>query len=139
MWEDPRNHNGGRWLISLDKKQRSSELDNYWLEVVSCNECYHYSKNLSCIHNIPFQILCLIGEAFEEHSDDICGAVVNIRPKGDKLSIWTSDCTNKEGILKIGQKLKERLGIQAKGTIVYEAHLDSMKKSGSSAKFRFVL
>lgn len=36
MWEDPRNNNGGRWLISLDKKQRSSELDNYWLEVVSC-------------------------------------------------------------------------------------------------------
>lgn len=35
MWEDPRNNNGGRWLISLDKKQRSSELDNYWLEVVS--------------------------------------------------------------------------------------------------------
>lgn len=35
MWEDPRNNNGGRWLISLEKKQRSSELDNYWLEVVS--------------------------------------------------------------------------------------------------------
>ncbi|KAI9553405.1 hypothetical protein GHT06_021308 [Daphnia sinensis] len=117
MWEDPRNKNGGRWLINLDKKQRSSELDNYWLEV----------------------ILCLIGEAFEESSEDICGAVVNIRPKGDKLSIWTADCTNRDGIMKIGQKLKESLGITTRGSIVYEAHNDSMKKSGSVAKFRYTV
>lgn len=42
MWEDARNHNGGRWLISLDKKQRVSELDNYWLEVV-CNKLKTHS------------------------------------------------------------------------------------------------
>jgi len=117
MWEDPRNNEGGRWLISLDKKQRTSDLDSYWLEV----------------------ILCLIGEAFDEHSDDVCGAVVNIRPKGDKLSIWTANCKNKDGILKIGHKLKERLGIQPKSTIVYESHKDSMNKSGSVAKFRFTV
>lgn len=35
MWEDPGNKNGGRWVINLEKKHRSSELDNYWLEVVS--------------------------------------------------------------------------------------------------------
>nr|CAG4638678.1 EOG090X0BMA [Cyclestheria hislopi] len=117
MWEDTRNHEGGRWLISLDKKQRSTELDCLWLEV----------------------ILCLIGEAFEEFSDEICGAVVNIRTKGDKLSIWTSDCKNREGIMKIGMKLKERLGIPPKSTIVYEAHKDTMIKSGSMAKYQFTL
>jgi len=117
MWEDPKNHDGGRWLINLDKKQRNSELDSYWLEVV----------------------LCLIGEAFDEASDDVCGAVVNIRPKGDKLSIWTSNCKNKDGILKIGQRLKERLGIPAKSTIVYEAHRDTMVKSGSVAKYQFTI
>ena len=41
--------------------------------------------------------------------------------------------------MKIGQKLKERLGIQTKGSIVYEAHNDSMKKSGSVAKFRYTV
>jgi len=35
MWEDDRNKKGGRWLINLDKKQRASCLDNFWLEVVS--------------------------------------------------------------------------------------------------------
>lgn len=35
MWEDPFNKHGGRWLISLEKKQRNSDLDKYWLEIVS--------------------------------------------------------------------------------------------------------
>lgn len=35
MWEDAANKEGGRWLISLEKKQREVELDNYWLEIVS--------------------------------------------------------------------------------------------------------
>ena len=46
--------------MNLNKQQRHSDLDNYWLET----------------------LLCLIGEAFDEQSDDICGAVVNIRGKG---------------------------------------------------------
>ena len=48
------------------------------------------------------QLLCLIGEAFDEQSDDICGAVVNIRSKGDKIGIWTRDYNRKDSIMKIG-------------------------------------
>ena len=35
MWEDDRNKKGGRWLINLDKRQRNTELDRFWLETVS--------------------------------------------------------------------------------------------------------
>lgn len=35
MWEDEANKQGGRWLISLEKKQRNNELDIYWLDIVS--------------------------------------------------------------------------------------------------------
>lgn len=35
MWEDDANKMGGRWLISLEKKQRNSDLDRFWLDVVS--------------------------------------------------------------------------------------------------------
>ena len=52
-----------------------------------------------CIHQ---QLLCLIGEAFDEQSDEICGAVVNIRNKGDKLGVWTRDFKQQDAILKIG-------------------------------------
>lgn len=35
MWEDNRNKRGGRWLLSLAKQQRYTELDRLWLETVS--------------------------------------------------------------------------------------------------------
>ena len=35
MWEDSQNKNGGRWLVNLNKNQRMTELDNFWLETVS--------------------------------------------------------------------------------------------------------
>ena len=49
-----------------------------------------------------FQLLLLIGEAFEDHSDEVCGAVVNVRSKGDKIGVWTADAKKSESILKIG-------------------------------------
>lgn len=80
MWEDDANKHGGRWLMTLDKKQRSSDLDHFWLEI----------------------LLCMIGEAFNGHSDEICGAVVNVRTKGDKLGIWTADYKKEENNKEIG-------------------------------------
>lgn len=67
MWEDKANKNGGRWMITLVKNQRP-ELDRYWIDTV----------------------LCLIGEAFDSF-DDVCGAVVNIRAKGDKIGKTLTD------------------------------------------------
>lgn len=48
------------------------------------------------------QLLCLIGESFEEHSQDVCGAVINIRTKRDKIAVWTREAENQEGVLHIG-------------------------------------
>jgi len=89
MWEDDRNRRGGRWVINLNKSQRSTSLDNFWLEVM----------------------LCLIGEAFDEHSRYVNGAVVSIRAKGDKIGMWLGDSNAGESILTVGKKFKERLNI----------------------------
>lgn len=80
MWEDDANKNGGRWLINLDKKQRPHDLDHFWLEI----------------------LLCMIGEAFDECSDDICGAVVNVRQKRDKIGVWTADASRQQHVMDIG-------------------------------------
>lgn len=83
MWEDPRNKNGGRIMLLIRKApkgQGGSRLDEVWLEI----------------------LLCLIGEAFDEESDQVCGAVVNIRPKIDRISIWTADYQQEAAIRKIG-------------------------------------
>ena len=37
MWEDDANKRGGRWLISLEKRQRNNDLDRYWLDIVSAS------------------------------------------------------------------------------------------------------
>ncbi|OWF39380.1 eukaryotic translation initiation factor 4E-like [Mizuhopecten yessoensis] len=115
MWEDAQNKDGGRWLINLNKQQRHSDLDNFWLET----------------------LLCLIGESFEEFSDDVNGAVVNVRNKGDKLSLWTRDATRPDAIMKIGKKLKDSLKIPIKIAIGFQAHTDTMTKTGSTARDRF--
>ncbi|RXM30505.1 Eukaryotic translation initiation factor 4E-1A [Acipenser ruthenus] len=117
MWEDERNKQGGRWLITLTKQQRRSDLDRFWLET----------------------LLCLVGEAFDDHSDDVCGAVVNIRTKGDKIAIWTTDYENKDAITHIGQVYKERLGVPQKVIIGYQSHADTATKSGSTTKNKFVV
>ncbi|XP_056642846.1 eukaryotic translation initiation factor 4E-1A-like isoform X2 [Diorhabda carinulata] len=116
MWEDKANKRGGRWLLSLERKQRVNELDRYWLDI----------------------ILCLIGEAFE-HSDEICGAVVNIRQKGDKIGVWTADAGNGTAVLEIGRKLKERLHIPPRVMLGYQLHKDTIEKTGSVSKYSYTV
>uniref|UniRef100_A0A8C6UUJ3 Eukaryotic translation initiation factor 4E family member 1c n=1 Tax=Neogobius melanostomus TaxID=47308 RepID=A0A8C6UUJ3_9GOBI len=112
MWEDDRNKLGGRWLMTLNKQQRHNDLDRFWMET----------------------LLCLVGESFDEASEDVCGAVVNVRPKGDKIAIWTSNCQNRDSIMTIGQLYKERLNIPIKALIGYQSHDDTSSKSGSTTK-----
>ena len=54
---------GGRWLVTVDKQKHAQKLDTYWLELM----------------------MAIVGEQFEEYGDHICGAVVNLRQKGDKV------------------------------------------------------
>ncbi|XP_035746245.1 eukaryotic translation initiation factor 4E [Egretta garzetta] len=117
MWEDEKNKRGGRWLITLNKQQRRSDLDRFWLET----------------------LLCLIGESFDDYSDDVCGAVVNVRTKGDKIAIWTTECENRDAVTHIGRVYKERLGLPPKIVIGYQSHADTATKSGSTTKNRFVV
>ncbi|XP_013907396.1 PREDICTED: eukaryotic translation initiation factor 4E type 1B isoform X1 [Thamnophis sirtalis] len=117
MWEDNWNKHGGRWLITLAKQQRRTELDRFWLET----------------------LLCLIGEMFCDYSDDVCGAVINIRAKGDKIAIWTREAENRDGVIHIGRVYKEHLGLSSKVVIGYQAHADTATKSGSLMKNRFIV
>ncbi|XP_074516228.1 eukaryotic translation initiation factor 4eb isoform X2 [Sebastes fasciatus] len=117
MWEDERNKRGGRWLLTLNKQQRRLDLDRFWLET----------------------LLCLVGEAFDDYSDQVCGAVVNIRTKGDKIAVWTSDFDSRDAVTHIGKVYKERLGLPLKMTIGYQSHSDTATKSGSTTKNKFVV
>ena len=103
MWEDARNKAGGRWLFTFNKKSCSArQIDETWLEVVCLLIVIATQLMIDLL--LP-QLLCLIGEAFGEDSDQICGAVINIRPKMDKISVWTNDCRASKSITNIGYNL----------------------------------
>jgi len=112
MWEDPHNIEGGRWLIVVDRNRRADLLDHYWLEL----------------------LMAVIGEQFDDHGEQVCGLVINIRQKGDKVSLWTKDATKEEVIRRIGQVAKQKLGIAEQ--ISYEQHKDTSHKSSSNVKAR---
>uniref|UniRef100_A0A8C4SW08 Eukaryotic translation initiation factor 4E n=1 Tax=Erpetoichthys calabaricus TaxID=27687 RepID=A0A8C4SW08_ERPCA len=77
--------------------------------------------------------------AFDDHSDDVCGAVINVRAKGDKIALWTTNTENREAVTYIGRKFKEWLGLPAKLVIGYQAHADTATKSNSITKNKFIV
>ena len=96
----------------------------------------------------PPQLLSLIGDQFEK-PNQICGAVVSRRKKGDRIALWTSNKERRDniqickGIVKIlyvvkqvgKQKRSKFLKELARGgtgvTLVYMHHMDALQ-SGSS-------
>ncbi|KFK22753.1 hypothetical protein AALP_AAs59333U000200 [Arabis alpina] len=100
-WEDPECANGGKWTWVVTNNRKAA-LDNAWLET----------------------LMALIGEQFDE-ADEICGVVASIRPKQDKLSLWTRTKSNEAVLMGIGKKWKEILDVTDK--IAFNNHDDSRR------------
>lgn len=107
-WEDPVCANGGKWTMSFSKPKS----DVSWL----------------------YTLLAMIGEQFD-HGDEICGAVVNVRPK-IKISVWTKNAANESAQISIGKQWKEFLDYsESIGFIFFEDEL----KLGRNAKNRYTV
>ncbi|KAH8375197.1 hypothetical protein KR200_005952 [Drosophila serrata] len=109
MWEDEANIKGGRWLLTFGKSSKS-ELDRIWLDI----------------------LLMMVGQTFD-YSDEICGAVTNIRAKTNKISVWTADGSNEPAILEIGHKLRTILRLKSH-ILQYQLHSDAMNKANSGVR-----
>jgi translation initiation factor 4E len=67
MWEDPTNKEGGKFVLTIPKKDsRSGKCDEWWL----------------------FTVLSIIGETLDMDGDEVCGAVVSIRKNQDRIALW---------------------------------------------------
>ncbi|KAF8631102.1 hypothetical protein AX17_005147 [Amanita inopinata Kibby_2008] len=86
MWEDPANANGGKWVLTM--KNNPALLDRCWGWVA----------------------MALVGEELEE-GDDICGAVVSLRSKVDRIQVWTRSKDDVEKLNRIGKKLVKLLDV----------------------------
>lgn len=111
-WEDPACEHGGKWTAMLSKNN-AQLLDSNWLHAV-----------LACI-----------GEQFDD-GDEVCGVVVNIRPKSNRISIWTKTASNEAAQVAIGKQLKEIFGIPDNVRMGFLAHSDA-KRDDKKAKDRY--
>lgn len=117
MWEDPANKQGGKWVLTLDRRMRHQVLDDCWREI----------------------LMAMIGESLGDHGDIVNGAVVNIRNGRDKVSLWLATANNETSILAIGNALKVKLGLDNSIPLCFEAHEDTQVKTGSTAKSRYTI
>lgn len=118
MWEDPANTKGGKWTITL-RGANQALLDRSWMWLV----------------------MALIGEDIDE-ADDICGAVVSTRTKGDRIALWVRDKSNVDLVNKIGRKfvsvldLEKESGVSLEFSANMQDERSSLSKSTSKNDFR---
>lgn len=86
MWEDEANANGGKWVLTM--KNNPQLLDRCW----------------------SWLAMALVGEDLDE-GDEICGAVVSLRSKVDRIQLWTRSKDDVEKINGIGKKMVKLLDI----------------------------
>lgn len=113
-WEDPTCEHGGKWTAIL-AKGNSQLLDTNWLHAV-----------LACI-----------GEQFDE-GDEICGIVVNVRPKNNRIAVWTRTASNEAAQISIGKQLKEIFGMPENARLGFLVHADA-KRADRKAKDRYTV
>jgi translation initiation factor 4E len=86
MWEDPANSQGGKWVITM--KNNPALLDRCW----------------------QWLVMALIGEELDER-DEVCGAVVSLRSKIDRIQLWTRGKDDVEKINSLGKRLVKVLDV----------------------------
>ncbi|TFK88546.1 translation initiation factor eIF4e [Polyporus arcularius HHB13444] len=86
MWEDEANANGGKWVLTM--KNNPQLLDRCW----------------------SWLAMALVGEDLDE-GDEICGAVVSLRSKVDRIQVWTRSKEDVEKINGIARKMVKLLDI----------------------------
>eukprot|EP00245_Coleochaete_scutata_P001074 TRINITY_DN1130_c0_g1_i1.p1 TRINITY_DN1130_c0_g1~~TRINITY_DN1130_c0_g1_i1.p1 ORF type:complete len:220 (+),score=46.70 TRINITY_DN1130_c0_g1_i1:143-802(+) len=113
MWEDPKCASGGKWTAVLPRGNKQA-LDTSWLHT----------------------LLAMIGEQFEE-GDDICGAVVQIRNKQDRIALWTKTASNESMQMSIGKQWRGMVA-DTNEKLGYLVH-DDAKRQEKKAKDRYTL
>jgi translation initiation factor 4E len=86
MWEDEANANGGKWVLTM--KNNPALLDRCW----------------------QWLAMALVGQDLED-GDEICGVVVSLRSKVDRIQLWTRSKDDIERLNAIGKKLVAKLDV----------------------------
>ena len=68
----------------------------------------------------------------------VCGTVINVRQKGDKLAIWTRNAEDQANNMIIGKGLRENLGLPHQMQLGFQVHKDTITKYGSITRNKYI-
>lgn len=110
MWEDPQNKLGGKFVLTIPKKDsKAGRCDEWWL----------------------YTLLSIVGETLDINGDQVCGAVVSIRKSQDRIALWLKSSDQKVCV-EIGERWKKALELN-KTHLTFQLHNDAAV-SGHSFK-----
>lgn len=104
MWEDEGNRNGGKFTIKVFQKDQTKYV---WERL----------------------LLALIGEHLPS---DVNGAICQMWPKCDVISIWHQTATDEEVKMQIAEMLRDVLKLPVRMQIEYNKHSDGKDKKIST-------
>lgn len=111
MWEDKQNVNGGKFVLTIPKKDsKEGRCDEWWL----------------------FTVLAVVGETMDMSGEEVCGTVVSIRKSQDRVALWLKSC-DRQRCSQIGERWKKALEVSNKTKLKYQSHKDAAA-SGRSFK-----
>merc|ERR1712166_168226 len=106
-WEDPSNAKGGKWVVRIKESHGASTM-HLWQKLLEA----------------AFE-----GEQALHDMHDVCGLVLQFRPKGDMISIWNRNATMDEAtISRISAFYHSLLGLE-RSTIQYQVHKESQMRN----------
>ncbi|XP_020590279.1 eukaryotic translation initiation factor 4E-1-like isoform X1 [Phalaenopsis equestris] len=108
-WEDPICANGGKWTITCAR----GKSDTVWL----------------------YTLLAMVGEQFD-NGDEICGAVVNVRARQERIALWTKNASNEAAQMIIGRQWKELMDYNE--SIGFISH-DDAKRLDRAARNKYTV
>ena len=132
-WEDPKCEHGGKWTVLIPRGPNGKQtMDTYWLNAVGGDTMTTYDDGSNLMQLLQYslprpmcqslctsvsnidtlavamhlcllvQIMAAIGEQFTE-GEEICGSVVNLRARQDRLCIWTKTASNEAAQVDVDQ------------------------------------
>jgi len=105
-WEAPSNKDGGKWVLTIEnKEQEGLNMQDMWETL----------------------LMALVGCTMS-HYANVNGAVVSLRERYFRFSLWTRDAGDKKMQLEIGKHFRELAKISPKIQVVYQLHANALKR-----------
>ncbi|PPQ78443.1 hypothetical protein CVT24_001419 [Panaeolus cyanescens] len=126
MWEDPRNSNGGKWVLTM--KNNPGLLDRCWSWLAMALVGEELEDGLGSGGEDKKDKEKKGGEDDDEDDEDmgeICGAVVSLRSKVDRIQLWIKSKDDVERVNAIGKRLVKLLDVSEADNIGLEFQYNS--------------